>query len=354
MSKTAASALLTSDSTTVSASVAAALDIEGNNPVNLVQVEALVVMKIIKHSREASPDLATGQLLGLDVETTLEITNCYPAPSGDSEDSTQYQMDMMQCLREVNTDNNAVGWYQSVHFNTVLDHSILEMQYNYQKNLKKSALLAYDLSRSTRGNVALRAFRLAPAFMDIYKKGEFTAQTFSVAGLSHSNILEEIPLVIHNTSLLNVLMYELDEQNAPVASLEEAMAAPSPLANSLDLCLDPCLEKNIEVLLDSLDRFNSTRQQYQHWQRSMTREQQKIQQYQQRRRLENAARTASGQEPLPEESEAQVAAMFPLPKEPSRLNHLVATGKVENYCKQLNQFGGPTFAKLFTVRELQN
>ena len=29
----------------------------------------------------------------------------------DDEDGVQYQMDMMRCLREVNVDNNTVGWY---------------------------------------------------------------------------------------------------------------------------------------------------------------------------------------------------------------------------------------------------
>ena len=39
-----------------------------------------VVLKIIKHCKEFSPALVTGQLLGLDVGSVLEVTNCFPFP----------------------------------------------------------------------------------------------------------------------------------------------------------------------------------------------------------------------------------------------------------------------------------
>ena len=38
------------------------------------------VLKIIKHCEEFAPALVTGQLLGLDVGSDLEVTNCFPFP----------------------------------------------------------------------------------------------------------------------------------------------------------------------------------------------------------------------------------------------------------------------------------
>lgn len=38
------------------------------------------MLKIIKHCKEFSPSLVTGQLLGLDVGSVLEVTNCFPFP----------------------------------------------------------------------------------------------------------------------------------------------------------------------------------------------------------------------------------------------------------------------------------
>ena len=112
-----------------------------------------VVLRIVKHCREAQPSLVTGQLLGLDIGSTLEVTSCFPFPvrpaprfvphcswrhascaaaaavlhslilapfcgclqsrAGDDEDEAEganYQLEMMRCLREVNVDNNTVGW----------------------------------------------------------------------------------------------------------------------------------------------------------------------------------------------------------------------------------------------------
>lgn len=45
-----------------------------------VQLEGHVIMKIVKHCQECSPALVTGQLLGLDVGNTLEVTDCFPFP----------------------------------------------------------------------------------------------------------------------------------------------------------------------------------------------------------------------------------------------------------------------------------
>jgi translation initiation factor 3 subunit H len=45
-----------------------------------VQLDGQVVLKIVKHCTDAAPQLVTGQLLGLDVGQTLEVTDCFPFP----------------------------------------------------------------------------------------------------------------------------------------------------------------------------------------------------------------------------------------------------------------------------------
>ncbi|GJT44739.1 eukaryotic translation initiation factor 3 subunit H, partial [Tanacetum coccineum] len=83
-------------------------------PLRVVQIEGLVILKIIKHCAEFSPALVTGQLLGLDVGSVLEVTNCFPFPIREEDEEIEaeganYQLEMMRCLREVNVDNNTVG-----------------------------------------------------------------------------------------------------------------------------------------------------------------------------------------------------------------------------------------------------
>ena len=48
---------------------------------------AQVVAKILKHAREGLSSSAHGLLLGLDLDGTLEVSNCFPMPQhGGDED----------------------------------------------------------------------------------------------------------------------------------------------------------------------------------------------------------------------------------------------------------------------------
>jgi hypothetical protein len=112
----------------------------GQQKISHVQLDGLVLLKIIKHCKENFPEHVAGSLLGLDVEDTLQVTHrfapfhsCPPFPptsmhafiesvcgcsysfptsvaDGGGDD---YELDMMKALRKVNVDNNRVGWYQS-------------------------------------------------------------------------------------------------------------------------------------------------------------------------------------------------------------------------------------------------
>lgn len=59
---------------------AAASTSSGDGPLKTVQIEGHVLLKILKHCAECAPALVTGQLLGLDVGTTLEVTEAFPFP----------------------------------------------------------------------------------------------------------------------------------------------------------------------------------------------------------------------------------------------------------------------------------
>jgi hypothetical protein len=45
-----------------------------------VQLDGQVVLKIMQHCDGAQPAIVTGQLLGLDVGQTMEVTDCFPFP----------------------------------------------------------------------------------------------------------------------------------------------------------------------------------------------------------------------------------------------------------------------------------
>jgi hypothetical protein len=78
---------------------------------------------------------------------------------------------MIQCLEEINCDNNIVGWYQSTNNEKFLTNQLIETQFNYQKEYgKKCVCLLIDPQKTKKGKLFLKAIRLTDRFMTILKK----------------------------------------------------------------------------------------------------------------------------------------------------------------------------------------
>jgi translation initiation factor 3 subunit H len=157
-------------------------------------------MKIAKECSAAFPTTATGSLVGLDVNGVLEVTNSFAFPSAEpsATDSHQndassiaaaaprqkanatYQNDMIRHLKEVNVDANNVGWYISATMGNFVNLNFIENQIHYQKDNTATVALVYDTSKSSQGNLTLRAFRLTPNFIAAYKEGKFTTERYGI------------------------------------------------------------------------------------------------------------------------------------------------------------------------------
>ncbi|KAG0170233.1 hypothetical protein DFQ28_005049 [Apophysomyces sp. BC1034] len=345
-----------------------AVSLPSSEPLKAVQLDGLVVLKIIKHCRESYPNDVTGQLLGLDDKGTLEVTNCFPFPSdGDDDTSAQYQLDMMRCLRAVNVDNNTVGWYRSAHLGNFVDLNLIETQYSYQNSLSAhSVVIIHDVSKSAaQGNLSLRAFRLQEKFMKAFEAKKFTTESLARAKLSFSNIFEELPVQVHNSHLVTMMLHNIEMPRleadrlrslstfASTQKTQSGLEDARPLAPNfdvLDLELDPFMQKNLEYLLDCSDMQQQEQNSYQYWQKSVAREQSKMQAWLTKRKQENAQRAQQGKAPLPED---EVNTLFKLPPEPSRLDSMILSAQMHNFTKQLNQFAGPSLARLYSIQELQ-
>jgi translation initiation factor 3 subunit H len=84
--------------------------------------------------------------------------------------------------REVNIDNNTVGWYTSLDMGSfakdrAMIESTVDTQFNYQERIgDKSVVLFYDQIKSLQGIFALRAFKLTQNFMQLWKSQTFTKE----------------------------------------------------------------------------------------------------------------------------------------------------------------------------------
>ncbi|TFK30514.1 translation initiation factor 3 subunit 3 [Coprinopsis marcescibilis] len=325
-------------------SMAKLIDIEADIPLNIVQLDGLVVTKIIKHAREAPSTTAHGLLLGLDLDGVLEISNSFPLPHHGGDDGekgsksiARHQASMLRSLKEVQADDSVVGFYQATTLGAFFNQSLLETQAIHQEKLRHGGIvIIHDLSQTARGNASFRAFRLTAAFLDAYKRSSFSTSSLISHRLTFSSILEEVPLRIRTNPLLSSFLGSLTRSTkASSGDVPPANAAPAstlaPSFSVLDLNTTGTT-RNLEQIVDSLESYRTEEGNLSYLSRQIARERAKADAYIAKRKDENQTRVAQGLAPLPEED---VSRMFKIPAEPSRLDSLVLLGQIDGYAKNL-------------------
>jgi translation initiation factor 3 subunit H len=144
--------------------------------VQYVQLDSLVVMKIVKHvdtelyagvnevvAGEACQGFLTG-LVSVD-DHRLEITNCFPTArtepmtddegaamnARDVEDTKQVEMlDMLRKFRNMNIDYELVGFYQAHPFGACFVPDIVESLVDYQSSVQDGVVLIYGAIYSNK------------------------------------------------------------------------------------------------------------------------------------------------------------------------------------------------------------
>lgn len=250
-------------------------------------------------------------------------------------------MEMMRNLRKVNIDHLHVGWYQSTYFGGFINRALLDSQFNYQHSIEESVVLIYDPLKTTQGYLALKAYRLTPEMMKYYnnKDHDFSPESVKAAGISFENMFMEIPVLIKNSHLVNSLLCEMDDKFSEDCKFDY-----------LDLGTSSMLEKNLRLLMDSVDEVAMDANKFVNYQRQYQKQQIAKTQYLQKRQQENQQRVQRGEKPLPDEDINKI--FKPLPP-PSRLDSLLTTGQIDNYCQQIGEFGAQSFGKLFVAESLQ-
>jgi len=309
--------------------------------VDTVHLDALVVLKIIKYCRDDMPELVTGQLLGLDVGPTLEVTNCFPFPRSteaeDEEDEgADYQIEMMRCLREVRADAYTVGWYQSTYLGSFMNEVMIETQYNYQTNpliTKKCVVLIYDPMRTAKSGLSLKAFRLTSEFIGLYKpptdttKPFITQESLGALGLTYKDVFEEVPIKIKNSHLVKALVKQLQKPGYVRDDFKV-----------LDLSSNPFLEKNLILMNEYLDELMA--------------EQNKLQNYFKALQRQKKAKDAKARKDHDGGTSSSYTVKVGPP--PNRLDSLLVSNQISNYCEQIVEYASQSVSKLFLSSTVLN
>eukprot|EP01138_Halocafeteria_seosinensis_P015419 gb/GECG01015736.1/.p1 GENE.gb/GECG01015736.1/~~gb/GECG01015736.1/.p1 ORF type:complete len:392 (+),score=54.86 gb/GECG01015736.1/:1-1176(+) len=332
--------------------------------IDRVYLDGLAVMKIIKHCSESLPTFVAGSLLGLDVDNRLEVTHCFPFPSSNSssdKDDVDPQMDMLKALRDVNVDNNQVGWYQSTYLGSYCNKDLIITQYEFQEHLgPNSVAIVYDPVRSSSGTLSIKALRLTDTFMSAYKDKRITVEDAAKVPLTSGTIFEEIPVRIHNPALLQALMADLESKekskeisgavNYATTSLSSREVGKSILntdVDRLDLSATPFLEKNLQFLSDQIEDLAGAQTANTSHERDIMHQKAQQEDFIAARQELNKQRHQEGLPPLPLEDPNEPC-FRPLQESGhQRLEVLLMSAQVSNYCSQINQFAGQSFGKLF-------
>lgn len=195
---------------------AMALSLSAGPPTS-IRLDGLALTKLVKHSKDAHPNMASGLLLGLDLQGALEVTNLFGLPKNalrasndDGEDrnqgnassgsnsravATRHITSALALLSSVNADANPVGIYVSsfLGLGAAFTSQVLEglkvvgtlmdkeggasaASVKAGDGMERAVVLVHDLAQSAQGNTVVKAYRLSSDFVAAYKANDFTAK----------------------------------------------------------------------------------------------------------------------------------------------------------------------------------
>jgi len=306
--------------------------------IKVIQLDGLVLLKILKHCKEQSPDIVTGSLLGMERGASLEVTNSFPYLA--DEEDNGYVEETLKCMDKVKVDNNTVGWYQSSLDGSFFSSTTIQEQYNFQKEIPSSICIVHEPQRTSEGKLSIKAYRLTDAYMKLHDAGKFTVQAFEIAGMTPDRVFREVPIKVHNSHLVHAFLYELRENKALSCDSER-------LRNSMG----STLVKNMRILSSSIDSYANEQRKFQSYQRDKARQSAQQKAHLQKMEDEKESKEKLGQDAKQDEDLSRHP-LFKKIDSPNRLESMLICKQIDEYCGQVVASASESFHKLYTLEAL--
>lgn len=300
------------------------LDAEGGSkmtdPITDVELDALVVLQIMKHCRQHAPFPVTGQLLGMDVDDTLQVTHSFGyvqrsnIDDRDENVGEEYQMGMMKKLREVNVDTNTVGWYQSTHLGSFFSQMAIDTQFQYQTDIPRSVLLVYDPLQSAIGKPAFKALQLSREFMKVYAATPADLRG-GLVDFPSGEMFVEKPISVGSSAIIESFLVDW--------AICDPMTTTSQVA-ILDVENQVFLEKNVQLLMGSLA--------------DLAEEQNKLLQFERQANRKGDNPQKGGRDRF----QRNVGP-------PRQLDTMILSQQIKTYCKAIDSFAADAFGKIYLM-----
>lgn len=107
------------------------------------------------------------------------------------------------------------------------------------------------------------------------------------------------------------------------------------------------MTRNLEQIVDAVDNYRTEEGNLAYLSRQIARERGRADNYVAKRKEENQARVAQGLAPLPEED---IARLFKIPAEPSRLESMLLLGQIDAYGKSLAGTASTGLVKMYGAK----
>ncbi|EGW31844.1 uncharacterized protein SPAPADRAFT_155559 [Spathaspora passalidarum NRRL Y-27907] len=288
---------------------------------NTITISSSVLLSLIRHTSENYPSLFSGALLGFEDDNgVIDVTHGFPFPYPDqyeggslkSRSGAQYQKDILENFKKLGYGIEFQGWFQSTISGNFVTSQLVEALAQQQLANANSFIIIHDMS-SIGKEVSLKALRLSQGFMTAYQDGKWKSKDLEHLKLSYFNIFDELNVEVKNQALVNLYLANLKstEPELDILNLASHQTSTGQL---------------LESLYSQIDSFNYDQNNFNYYQRQLQKEQSKINQWKQQRKLENLERVKKGDKELDTE---EWKTLFRLPNEPSRFNNMLHSHAID-------------------------
>jgi len=352
--------------------------------VSEVVIDAKVILQIIKHGQDDSRscDGLDGYICGLlengVTHVTTSFRNLNSQDIGDDDYHhvvARYQEGMLRSLRKENQDHIIVGLYKKcTNFNIFSKAEDLNQLKAFQKaNDTKcqngTVIIVYDEHRMSNGDFGIRAYRISKKGMKMYDEVKdndskaFAVSSVKKANLDYNEILEELPISIKSSNLMNCMLHQVE--NDRLAALERNVTGTlnsqvcrnkyndELVPPAYSLACTSNIEEQAELMKESIEEVSKETKRFLDNQRSLyvatgnkNRKMNEI-------RMKNEALLAAGK-PIEEITEEEINKMVRMPEEYNRLHGMVLSYQSNVFCDSVKNISAGNIGKLFVAQGLQD
>lgn len=354
-----------------------------NNCVTEVTIDVKVVLQIIKHGSDGDDPCEhyDGFITGLRENNSTHVTNVFRKPSDIETDDDytatvqNYQNLYLQAFKDYDLEQEIVGFYKKASdmniFSKVDDlKDWIEFQISADKNCMKGCVfIVYDEHRMSCGDFGMRAYRVSTQAIELYEKSlEAGARPFSLSTvkkneLNFEDILDELPINIKSSNLMNCLLLQMENErlesieNNATGNLNSQICrnkfGDELYAPAYTLACTSNIEAQTEKMKESVEEVSKETKRFLDNQRNLYAATNKKNQIMSAKRLKNEQLEKEGKEPE-DINETDIDKQVRMPEEYNRLPGLVLSYQSNIYSDSVKNISAGNIGKLFVADKLQD